>query len=338
VPRGSWPDVVPLGDGLFGVTSHALAMEVLADARRFSSRFGTGRRHVEFEGRSVNLDDPPRSTELRRELLRAVVVPPNVEAVADQLLARLINAGGGDLVTEFAQPLSLAVFGAVFGVTDAAELNELGALTRALPRAEGGPAFHEANQALLSWLRVRSHESRGGAFFELGAQLAANDRLFLQRFLAQTGFESTAMAIALSVDALVSSGLPFDSSERAAEELLRFTSPLIRFMREVTDDTTLGVHSLRKGERLAVFFPLVNRDARVFERPHELMLERASNPHLAFGHGPHACVGRSLARAQLQAALTALAGVSRPRVVTRTPLRSAVTRGLNSMQVVLDDA
>jgi hypothetical protein len=83
VPHGAWPDVVPLGDGLFGITSHALAMEVLADAKRFSSRFGTGPRHVEFDGRSLNLDDPPRSTELRRELLRAVVVPANVQALAD---------------------------------------------------------------------------------------------------------------------------------------------------------------------------------------------------------------------------------------------------------------
>jgi cytochrome P450 len=338
VPRGPWPDVVSLSDGLFGVTSHALAMEVLADAQRFSSRFGTGVRRVEFDGRSLNLDDPPRSTELRRELLRAVVVPANVQALADQLLARLINTGGGDLVTDFAQPLALSVFGAVFGVTDASELQELGVLTRALPRAETGPDFHEANQALLSWLRVRAHEPRAGAFFELGAQLATTDRLFFRRFLAQTGFESTAMAIALSVEALLSAGLRFDSSELAAEELLRFTSPLIRFMREVTDATTLGGHSLRRGERVAVFFPLVNRDARVFERPDELVLDRARNPHLAFGHGPHACVGRSLARAQLQAALTALAGASRPRVVTRTPLRSAVTRGLNSMQVVLDDA
>ncbi len=249
------------------------------------------------------------------------------------MLAQLINAGGGDLVTDFAQPLSLSVFGAVFGLNDASELQELGTLIRALPRAKNGPAFHEANQALLSWLRVRAHEPRAVAFFELGAQLAETDRLFFRRFLAQTGFESTAMAIALSVEALLRTGLPFDSSELAAEELLRFTSPLIRFLREVADDTTLGGHALRRSERVAVFFPLVNRDARVFERPHELVLDRAKNPHLAFGHGPHACVGRSLARAQVQAALQALSRGPRPHVEQRAPLVSAVTRGLNALRV-----
>lgn len=333
VPRGPWPDVAPLGDGLYGVTAHALAVEVLGDARRFSSRFGTGPRHDDFEGRSVNLDDPPRSTELRRELIRACVVPDHVAALADQLWAKLISTGEGDVVTAFAQPLALSVFGSVFGLDEATELAELGALTRALPRAGDGPAFHAANLALLRWLRVRAHEPRGGAFFELGAQLAETDRLFLRRFLAQTGFESTAMAIALSVDAVLRAGLPFDASVAAAEELLRFTSPLVRFFREATEQVTLGGVTLERGARVAVFFPLVNRDPRVFDRPDELVLARTANPHLAFGHGPHACAGRGLARAQLQAAMAALARGPALRVVERTPLVSAVTRGLERLVV-----
>ncbi|MFT3712364.1 MAG: cytochrome P450 [Archangium sp.] len=163
--------------------------------------------------------------------------------------------------------------------------------------------------------------------------MTGQDRLYLQRLFAQTGHESTAMAIALSLELLVQNNLPFDSSPRAVDELLRLTSPLIRFGRETTSETTLNGVPLPAGARVLVFFPLVNRDPEVFLEPNRIDLAREKNPHLSFGAGPHACFGADIARTVLSAALRAMASRKRPRHARSTPLVSAVTRGLEALQL-----
>lgn len=81
---------------------------------------------------------------------------------------------------------------------------------------------------------------------------------------------------------------------------------MIRFARQVTHDTTLAGIPLRAGDRVLMFFGSANRDERVFESPDRIDLCRVLNPHVAFGAGPHACLGASLARLQLCAVIDAL--------------------------------
>lgn len=212
---------------------------------------------------------------------------------------------------------------------DPTELNELGRLTRALPRAPDVEAFSRVDAALLDFLRARPSLLVGP---EVASALTERDRLYLQRLLAQTGHESTAMAIALSLQLLVERGAPIDASPLAVDELLRLTSPLIRFGRATTVATTLAGAELPAGARVLVFFPLVNRDPAVFAQPDELQLDRAPNPHLSFGAGPHACFGAEVARAVLQSALRAFADAPRPERLRATPLVSAVTRGLERLE------
>lgn len=91
----------------------------------------------------------------------------------------------------------------------------------------------------------------------------------------------------------------------AIEEVLRFSPPVVKFRRTVTEDTMLRDQQLKKGDKIYLSYPAANRDPAVFSNPHEFDITRENaNKHLAFGIGPHFCMGARLARYQLQALLT----------------------------------
>ena len=96
------------------------------------------------------------------------------------------------------------------------------------------------------------------------------------------------------------------SVETAAEEVLRWTSPVIQFARTATDDVELHGRRIRKGDTVGVFYPSANRDERAFVDPYRFDIARWPNYHQAFGHGAHFCLGANLARWELRAVLRAL--------------------------------
>jgi cytochrome P450 len=85
----------------------------------------------------------------------------------------------------------------------------------------------------------------------------------------------------------------------AVEELLRHVSPVMHFRRTATEDTVLGDQQVRAGDKVVVWYGAANRDPAVFAEPHGLQLDRDPNPHVAFGVGPHFCLGAHLARLEL---------------------------------------
>ena len=87
---------------------------------------------------------------------------------------------------------------------------------------------------------------------------------------------------------------------KAAEEIVRWTSPVIQFTRFATADTVLGGQQLREGDILVLFYPSAARDEEVFERPSVFDIGRYPNPHISFGIGEHFCLGANLARLELQ--------------------------------------
>ncbi len=98
----------------------------------------------------------------------------------------------------------------------------------------------------------------------------------------------------------------------AIEEVLRFSPPVIKFRRTVTEETELGGKKLAKGDKIYLSYPAANRDPSVFEDPHKFDFTRENaNKHLSFGTGPHVCLGARLARYQLQALLK--------QIITRIP-------------------
>ncbi len=87
---------------------------------------------------------------------------------------------------------------------------------------------------------------------------------------------------------------------RFVEEAIRWTTPVKHFMRTATRDVPLGGRIIRAGDGLALFYLSGNRDEAVFEEPDVFRADRDPNPHIAFGHGVHLCLGMHLARLELR--------------------------------------
>ena len=91
------------------------------------------------------------------------------------------------------------------------------------------------------------------------------------------------------------------------EEMLRWTTPVVSFMRTATRDVEVGRGTIRAGDPVLMLWASANRDSAEFgPDADEFRVERDPNHHLAFGFGPHFCVGAALARLEAAAALEAM--------------------------------
>lgn len=88
--------------------------------------------------------------------------------------------------------------------------------------------------------------------------------------------------------------------DSAAEEIVRFVSPVLTFMRTVTQDHTYKGIDFKAGDRVFFLYQSANRDEDVFEQPDVFRIDRESNPHLGFGIGTHHCLGINLARNEIK--------------------------------------
>jgi cytochrome P450 len=94
-------------------------------------------------------------------------------------------------------------------------------------------------------------------------------------------------------------------------ELLRLDSPVQAAVRTATEDTTAGAVEIAAGSTALVVVAAANRDPAAFDEPHEFRLARSGPAPLTFGYGAHHCLGASLARLEITAAL--------PKVLARQP-------------------
>jgi cytochrome P450 len=97
-----------------------------------------------------------------------------------------------------------------------------------------------------------------------------------------------------------------DLIRSAVDELLRFDAPVHAVRRKALVDVELGGKTIRAGEKALLMLMAANHDPEVFEDPEEMDLERRDNYHIAFGSGPHTCLGGILARAEAQVAIGSL--------------------------------
>jgi cytochrome P450 len=88
--------------------------------------------------------------------------------------------------------------------------------------------------------------------------------------------------------------------DTAADEIVRWTTPVNHFSRTATRDYELRGQTIRKGDSVALFYASANRDEEIFEDPFRFRIDRKPNPHLGFGVGEHFCLGSHLARMDLR--------------------------------------
>ena len=123
------------------------------------------------------------------------------------------------------------------------------------------------------------------------------------------------------------------------EEFLRYDGTVQFMYREAGEDLTIGGRSIRKGQLVYLMFAAANRDPARFPDPERLDVRRRFDVHLAFGHGPHYCLGAALARMEATIAFSALLRRCQELRLTGEPLEyqdNLELRGLQALPVVFE--
>jgi cytochrome P450 len=126
--------------------------------------------------------------------------------------------------------------------------------------------------------------------------------------LASAGHDNTSATIAGGPLALIENPDAMARLQRdgelipdAAEEMVRWVSPVKHFFRTAAADYEIRGKKIKRGDSLFISFPSGNRDEEAFDRPFDFVPDRTPNRHLGFGFGIHACIGRHLAKAEIVA-------------------------------------
>jgi cytochrome P450 len=140
-----------------------------------------------------------------------------------------------------------------------------------------------------------------------GAPLSEDTLLGYYIIIAAAGHDTTAASASMGMWALsrqpgLLARLKADRSliPQFIDEAIRFASPVRHFMRAATADTEVRGRKIAKGDWLMLCYGSANRDEEVFDKPSEFNIDRKPNRHLAFGFGPHVCLGQHLAKMELR--------------------------------------
>ncbi len=140
-----------------------------------------------------------------------------------------------------------------------------------------------------------------------GAPIGEAERNAYYLIVAAAGHDTTSSAISGGLLALLRhpeemAKLRADPAllPRAVDEFIRWTSPVKHFFRTAAVDCEIGGRAIRAGDSLMMCYPSANRDADVFEDPFAFRVDRSANRHMAFGFGPHVCLGQHLAKLEMR--------------------------------------
>ena len=255
----------------------------------------------------------------------------SIQQRADRLLDNLERAGTGDFVSDFAYPLPSLVIFDLLGIPAEAHdiIRESSRAAVTFQRAVYTHDFKameyiaerltDAEQVLHKVIQERRRAPRNDLIsilvhgYAANAQLPDDELVVLCNFLLAAGHETTANLLSGSLRYLLERrelweplGATPELIPTAVEELLRFVSPVLWLSRLPGEDIELDGHLLRKGTRVQLGIGAANHDPSEFPNPEQLDFTRPKINSLAFGHGPHFCLGATLARTEAQVALSSL--------------------------------
>lgn len=269
----------------------------------------------------------PRHTALRRALNPRLVPPavarmePLMEATTTWCLDQRIETGAIDLVLDLANPVPAILTMDLVGLPRDGWHRYAELFHGTIAHRPGSAEFRQAMAnlpAMLAELReeVADRRQRGRddlltALVELdvgdGRRLTDDELVAVLWNLVGGGLDTTTSLTALTLHHLdrhpdLRRRLTEDPGllATATEEFLRYFSVNETLTRTVTRDVELGGQRMRRGDHLMLSWLSANRDERTFDRPDEVVLDRTPNPHLAFGVGPHRCIGMHMARTMFQ--------------------------------------
>jgi unspecific monooxygenase len=308
--------------------------------------------------------EPPDHTRIRRLVSKAFTprtveqLRPYVTDLAGELVDRLVAEGGGDLLTDVAEPLPVAVIAEMLGIPekDRAPLRPWSAdicgMYELNPSEDVAAKAVRASVEFSEYLRELIAERRKQPGDDLISGLIAahdeGDRLTEQEMIStavlllNAGHEATVnstvngwYALFRNPEQLAALRADHSLVPQAVEELMRYDTPLQLFERWVLDDIEIDGTTIPRGAEIALLFGSANHDPEVFRDPERLDLARADNPHISFSAGIHYCIGAPLARIELAASMTALLEKAPTLALAAEPERKPnfVIRGLEGLRV-----
>jgi cytochrome P450 len=314
-------------DGYWVVTRYADVVAATLDTGTFSSKYCLIPRDQfgpEFVERPPITLDPPAHTAFRRLLLPGFTNQqiarwePAVREVCQAALAEILPRGECDASEDFAKKIPLGVICSMLGVPRSIE-PRFTEWTHALVGSNDPERMLAAAGEIGAFLneQITEHETSGAddLISVLMASELDGERLSRQELLGSlvlilvAGLDTTWAALGSSLIHLATH--PDDRRRlieqpglipTAVEEFLRFYAP-VSLARVTTKPTSLGGADLGEDEMVLLCWPSANRDPDEFPDPDRVDIERRRNPHLAFGRGPHRCLGSALARLELRIAL-----------------------------------
>lgn len=351
------------------VTRHRDVLAAAGDPRLSSdpSRVDAGTRMLGTPTMPSMLTiDPPDHTRLRRLVSRAFTarrvegLRPRVRELAEELLDAIAPRGHADLVADFAFPLPVAVICELLGVpfADRAFFSRQSAeLLRPPVDAEGVALVEAARQRLRDYLaelvrskRVHRTDDMLGDLVTAGEEQRLTDEELISMgvLLLVAGHETTVNLIGTGMLLLLRR--PYEMAALradpallapAVEEFLRFDGPVMTgVVRYTTEDVEIGGRTVPAGQVVVLSTGAANRDPERFDRPEEVILDRGDNPHVAFGHGLHFCLGAALARVEAVEGIGALLRrLPRPALAVsgdELRWRPSLLRGLAALPISFD--
>lgn len=331
-------------DEFWSVLGYDDVVKVLLSPELFSSKEGPGpERMVRMteDGMLLWADNPAhlRQRRIAAKAFTPLAVErllPRIQQFTDELIDKLAPRGEAELMADFAVPLTIRTVASIMGV-GGDRIDDIWRWGSAIVDAFGGDqdAIEQgfaAMQGLFGYLGEQVDHRRqiiaaGGeppddvltALITSdynGSHFEDEEIFWASLQLLTAGFETTSSATGNAMVLLATHPeerrkLEADPSliDRAVEEILRFRSPLEGLFRTATTDTEVGGCPIPQGGKVRVVWASANRDDTQFQDADRFVVDRDPaelRKHVAFGLGPHSCLGAALARAELRIALSTL--------------------------------
>ncbi len=354
--------------GYWVVSRHADIKEVSRRSDIFSSSENTAitrfrddivRDQIELQRVILINKDAPEHTKLRRLVSRGFTPRAinSLETALNNRAKRIVEeaaaSGQGDFVTQVACELPLQAIAELLGVPqeDRGKIFDWSNQMTSYDDPEIDVDEVQASMGLLGYAYELAEQRKGCPMDDIvtklveadidGAELGSDEFGFFVILLAVAGNETTRNAISHGMLAFMQHPDQWElykkeRPETAADEIIRWATPVVNFQRTALIDTELGGQRIKQGDRVVMFYSSANFDEDVFEDPMRFDITRQNNPHLAFGgSGAHYCLGANLARLEVNLMFNAIADhmpdisqVGEPR-----RLRSGWLNGIKELQV-----
>jgi cholest-4-en-3-one 26-monooxygenase len=328
-------------DGHWVLTRHADVKDVSRNDAAFSTyentaiiRFNEGIAREQIDMQRVILlnMDAPQHTRMRSIISRGFTpravnnLREALDARAKNIVQTALTAGAGEFVRDVACELPLQAIAELLGVPQ----DDRGKIFEWSNRmvSYDDPDFDPDDGAtasfeMLSYFMAMAEDRKAAPANDIvtklvtadidGQELTSDEFGFFTILLSVAGNETTRNAISHGMVAFMEHPEQWelfkrDRPESVADEIVRWSTPVVVFQRTAKEDVVVGGQQIKAGQRVGLYYAAANFDPDVFDDPYRFDITRDPNPHLGFGGtGAHYCIGANLARMEINLIFNAIA-------------------------------